>query len=129
MASSKADLLRLLEAELDFIEGGGYGRPAGEPARETPMFYHSLACINHWLVPGHESECHDDCVLMDFVPQKDRNAEMPCHLIVLNSSGETVKSLEGDQERLEREVTGWLRATIQRLKQSEAPADSPEVKY
>jgi hypothetical protein len=66
---------------------------------------------------------------MDFVPQKDRNAEMPCHLIVLNNSGETVKSLEGDQERLEREVTGWLRATIERLKQSEAPADSAEVKY
>ena len=56
-------LIRLLEAELDFLEGGGHGAPAGQPNQQKPIFYHSPACINHWIVPNHKTECHDDCVL------------------------------------------------------------------
>jgi hypothetical protein len=125
------DLLRLLEAELDFIEGGGYGQPAGEPAKEKPMFYHSLACINHWLVPGHESECHDDCALLRFVPEKHRGESLPCHFIVLNAAGDTVKSLEesGDRERLEQEVKQWLRNAIAWLKQQRGTPESQGLKY
>lgn len=118
MARDNAELIRLLEAELDVIEGGGYGRPPGEPNTDKPMFYHSVACINHWLVPGREESCNEDCMLMDFVPAEAKGEPLPCHLIVLNEAGETVKSLaqRGDQERLEREVKNWLRATIARLK-------------
>ncbi len=132
MGYDNAEMIRILEAELDVIEGGGYGRPAGEPNTERPMFYHSQACINHWLIPGRQDACDDDCVLMDFVPAGAKKEALPCHLIVLNEAGDTVKSLEegGDQERLEREVKNWLRTTIARLKAQEgsgsaASSDAP----
>lgn len=130
MADNKAELIKLLEAELDVIEAGGYGNPAGQPAQDKPMFYHSLACINHWLVPGHEPECHDDCVLMPWVPSTHKGEGLPCHFIPLNASGDTVMSLDqkGNRERVEEEVKNWLRGTIHRLKQ-EVAADVPEVKY
>lgn len=118
MSSEKADLVRLLEAELDLIEGGGYGQAAGRPGQEKPMFYHSLVCINHWLVPGHEAECHEDCALMDWVPKNRASESLPCHFIPLNEKGETVHSLQGDQEKLEAAVKQWLRTTVEKLKAS-----------
>jgi len=131
MATNKDELIRLLEAELDVIEGGGYGSRAGAAGSEKPMFYHSLACINHWLVPGHEAECHEDCILLDAVPAGRRGEKLPCHFIVLNEAGDTVQSLEqtGDRERLEREVAGWLRAAIARLKNDERVLGLGDVKY
>jgi hypothetical protein len=131
MPIDKADLIRLLEAELDVIEGGGYGLPAGQPNAERPMFEHSLVCINHWFVPGHKPECHDDCVLLEAVPEQHRTAGLPCHHIPLNAAGDTVESLErtGDRERLEREVKQWLRGTIERLKQQARAPDAQEAKY
>lgn len=131
MAESKAELIRLLEAELDFIEGGGYEPSAGKPQEEKPMFKGSLACINHWLVEGHDSECHDDCVLLPWVPNQHRNADLPCHLIPLNPKGETVKSIEaaGERDRLEEEVKRWLRATIEKLKNEPDSSVPTDVKY
>ncbi len=118
MTHKKADLIRLLEAELDVIEGGGYGRSVHEPQTQKPMFKHSLACINHWEVPGHEPECHSDCVLMDFVPEERKNESLPCHFIPLNARQETVAALDetASQEHLEETVKQWLRTTIARLK-------------
>jgi hypothetical protein len=131
MATEKAELIRLLEAELDFIEGGGYANPSREPNKTQPMFYHSLVCINHWLVPDHESECHEDCVLMEVVPKEHKSAGLPCHFIPLNEAGDTVKSLEdkGDRGRLEEAVKNWLRTTIERLKEGENPLGVTDVKY
>jgi hypothetical protein len=126
---SKADMIRLLEAELDLIEGGGYGRPSGEPGKEKPMFKDSIVCINHWLVPGYGADC-DGCLLLDFVPGQHKEAAMPCHVIPLNGQGDTVKSLEarGDQARLEEAVKQWLRATIARL-QKELDEELPGATY
>lgn len=131
MLRERADLIRLLEAELDFIEGGGYAPRSGEPAPEQPMFYHSIACINHWLVPGHEPECHEDCVLLGAVPERHRTESLPCHFIPLNVAGDTVKSLEekGDRELLQEAVKEWLRSTIQRLKNGEDALRPVDVKY
>ncbi len=131
MESGKADLIRLLEGELDFIEGGGYGRKAGDPGPDPPMFYHSIVCINHWLVPGHEHECHEDCILMDAVPEKFKSEGLPCHFIPLNAAGDTVKSLgaTGDRERLEEAVKTWLKETIARLRAEENTPGAPDVKY
>lgn len=128
---TKADLIRLLEAELDFIEGGGYGKPAGQPQEDKPIFFHSPICINSWHVPGHPDECHDDCVLLGAVPEQHRLAALPCHYIPLNAQGDTIKSLEetGDQERLEEAVKNWLRTTIERLKRGEDVLGVSEVKY
>jgi len=131
METSKSDLIRLLEAELDVIEGGGYGLPAGEARAESPMFYHSLVCINHWLVPGHETECHEGCALIEAVPEGRKSEKLPCHFIALNVAGETVHSLEqaGDRARLESEVANWLRTTIARLKNDENALGLADVRY
>lgn len=133
----RADLIRLLEAELDVIEGGGYGRSVhDEPWKERPMFKNSIACIQHWNVPDHEPECHQDCVLMNFVPDSAKNEAMPCHFIPLNERGDTVHSLEaaGRRDKLEAVVADWLRKTIERLKseqasQPEKPTESEPVIY
>jgi hypothetical protein len=131
MASDNAELIRLIEAELDVIEGGGYNQPAGAGGEEKLVFNRSLVCINHWLVPGHETDCCDDCMLLKAVPEKHRSEKTPCHFIPLNDKGETVRSLEaqGDHDRLVEAVKDWLRATLQRLKEGESPLGSEEVKY
>jgi hypothetical protein len=131
MGVSNSDLIRLLETELDFLEAGGYASPAGQPRKEPPMFLHSVVCINHWFVPGHKPECHDDCVLLQAVPDEHRAAGLPCHFIQLNDAGDTVASLEaqGDRERLETEVKNWLRRTIERLKQGENTLGVTDVAY
>jgi hypothetical protein len=119
--TSKSDLIRLLEAELDLIEGGGYAPAAGHPERERPLFDGSvsMACINHWDVPGHEADCHDNCVLLAAVPEDRRRERLPCHHIPLNDAGETVSSLEATagKEQAQEEVKRWLRQEIARLKQ------------
>ena len=116
MASDQADLIRLLEAELDLIEGGGYGLPPGHPDQDRPMFHQSLVCINHWLVEGRANECNEDCILMQWVPEQHKQEAMPCHFIQLNQAGATVKSFEGNQARLEEAVKSWLREKIHELK-------------
>ena len=131
MARDKANLIRLLEAELDVIEGGGYGRAAGEPAGDRPIFDHSVVCINHWLVPGHRPDCCDDCILLDAVPERHKSEARPCQFIPLNDKGDTVNSLQeqGDRDRLVEEVKNWLRATIQRLKAGADFMGSRGVEY
>ena len=133
MKGRREDLIRLLEAELDVLEGGGYGRSVREPWKPRPMFQHSIVCINHWFVPGHPPECHEGCVLLDFVPEEHRQERLPCHFIPLNEAGETVASLEqtGDEERLQEAVKQWLRTMIQRLKEAppEEAVGEEEVSY
>ena len=131
MAAANHDLIRLLEAELDFLESGGYASPAGEPGKEPRIFDKSLVCINHWFVPGHDAECHEDCVLLQTVPEEHKAAGLPCHHIPLNSAGDTVAALEaaGDRERLQAEVKGWLRRTIERLKAGENTLGVSDVRY
>ena len=130
MAADRADLIRLLEAELDLIEGGGYGLPAGQPTGERPMFKDSLACINHWLVPGQEGGCEQECALMQWVPAERKNEEMPCHFIPLNGAGATVKSFEGKQALLEEAVKTWLKEQIRQLRSGDPNAPgAPEVIY
>jgi hypothetical protein len=127
-----ADLIRILEAELDLIEGGGYEAPSGHPEQQRPLFDHSvsMACINHWEVPGHDADCHEDCVLLAAVPEDRRGEKMPCHHIPLNPAGETVSSLEvtAGRERTREEVKRWLRATIEHLKQQTRATDE-DVRY
>ena len=131
MATDKAELIRLLEAELDMIESGAYAPHSGEPNKSQPMFINSLVCVNHWLVPGHESECNDDCVLMKAVPTEKQSEPFPCHHIPLNAAGDTVETLQrkGNQAQLEAAVKDWLRTTIVQLKAGKHPLGEPDVKY
>ena len=112
MSVDDRDTLDVLQAELDFIEKGGYGRSPRTPQKSKSPFQDSLTCINY---PFREkvhpcSECH----LIDFVPSDRRSEEIPCHFIPLNESGETLEQLESedDQQKLEKALMAWLRTKI-----------------
>lgn len=124
-AQTKEDMIALLETELGVIEAGGYGRSPrsrlteADPWKPKSMFQYSVACINHWVDPNHPPDTCEGCILLDFVPDEHKSADVPCHYIPLNEAGETVASLEmaGDQQRLEKAVADWLRRTLQQLKE------------
>lgn len=115
MAKDERDILELLKSELDFIEKGGYGRSVRTPWRATSPFRDSLSCVNYAL-PEKAHPCAE-CHLIDFVPADKRSEELPCHAIPLNEAGETVESLEveNNQGRLEQALKEWMRAKIKEL--------------
>ena len=116
-AKDDRDILALLEAELDFVEKGGYGRSVRTPSLPTSVFQDSPSCF---CFPVHDH--NDTCMLMQFVPPERRGEGVPCHHIPLNESGDTVALLEcaGDQEGIEDAVKKWLREKIGEL-QAEGP--------
>ncbi len=122
----------MLEKELDILEKGGYGNPAGDPRQPARIFEDSLACINHWLVPEHRPDVCNGCVLLDFVPAESRQQQHACRFIPLNARGDTVQSLSGvqDRQQLEDAVRGWLQSTIEKLRlQPETLEEAPEIEY
>ena len=115
MAKDERDVLELLKSELDFIEKGGYGRSVRTPWKATSPFRDSLTCVNYAL-PEKAHPCAE-CHLIDFVPADRQDDELPCHAIPLNAAGETVRSLEveNNQGRLEEALKEWMRARITEL--------------
>jgi hypothetical protein len=115
MAKDERDILELLKSELDFIEKGGYGRSVRTPWQATSPFRDSLSCVNYAL-PEKAHPC-SECHLIDFVPEDKRSEELPCHAIPLNADGDTVESLEleNNQARLEEALKEWMRAKIEEL--------------
>lgn len=115
MSKDERDILELLKSELDFIEQGGYGRSVRTPWKETSPFRDSLTCVNYAL-PEKAHPC-SECHLIDFVPADKRGEELPCHAIPLNAAGETVESLElqNNQAKLEMALKEWMRAKIKEI--------------
>jgi hypothetical protein len=120
MASDDRDILELLEAELEFIEKGGYGRSLRTPWIQNSTFQDSLTCINY----GYPYRAHpcNECHLLDFVSPEHHGAEVPCHYIPLNEFGETIEDLEaeGNDAKLKQKVRGWLRARIEEIEEERA---------
>lgn len=120
MATDERDILELLKDELDFIEKGGYGRSVRTPWQEKSTFQDSLTCLNY----GYPYRAHpcDECHLLDFVDPQHRTEAIPCHFIPVTTDGETIEDLEsrGNQAKLEREVSAWLRAKINEIEQERA---------
>jgi hypothetical protein len=117
ISTDDRDILKVLQAELDFIEQGGYGRSVKTPWQSQSPFEDSLTCINYaYLEKAHPcSECH----LIDFVPIELRTEKVPCHFIPLNESGETIDKLESDdnQQKLEEALRAWLHTRIKELEE------------
>lgn len=120
MANDDRDILELLKDELDFIKKGGYGRSVRTPWQPKSAFQDSLTCINY-ADPNHAHPCNE-CHLVDFVGTEHQGAQVPCHLIPLNESGETIEELETEdnQAKLERSVGDWLRARIEAIEEERA---------
>jgi hypothetical protein len=118
MPSDDRDLLEVLKFELQFLEKGGYGRSPRQPWRAPLIFEDSPTCLN-FALPEKVCPC-SDCVLMQLVPEADRDKSIPCDYIVLNKGGETVASLyrSAEQTEIESVVKDWLRRTIQGLEES-----------
>jgi hypothetical protein len=123
MPKDDRDLLELFREELDFIEKGGYGRSVRTPWKPTSTFQDSLTCINY----GYPYRAHpcDECRLIDFVPDDKRAEAIPCHHIPLGQTGDTVETLETEenQQKLEETIKGWLRARINQMEQARAVKD------
>lgn len=120
MAKDERDILEVLKFELAFLEQGGYGRSVRTPWKPTSAFQDSITCLNF----GEPERVHpcSECLLIDFVPPQDREAEIPCHHIPLNVKGETVDSVNryDNQQELEEKLKEWLRATIRRIEAQRA---------
>ena len=122
MIKDERDLLELLKTELDFIEKGGYGRSVRTPWKMTEAFRDSLTCVNYAL-PEKAHPC-SECHLIDFVPPNKRLEELPCHAIPLNDAGDTIESLEleNNQGKLEAVLKQWMRARIKQIEAKRAEA-------
>ncbi len=114
------DILEVLKFELNFLEQGGYGRSVRTPWKPTSMFQDSLTCLN-FGEPERPHSC-EECMLMDFVPERFRNEIVPCHHIPLNEGGKSVADLDQgyNQASVEEAVIAWLRRTIARIEQERA---------
>ncbi len=120
MAHDDRDILEVLKFELTFLQQGGYGRSVRTPWKPTHAFQDSLSCLN-FGDPERTHPC-EQCLLMQFVPQEHRGESVPCHHIPLTPKGETVETLEHqeNQQVMEERVEQWLRATIERLEAERA---------
>jgi len=122
MDKDDRDILEILQEELDFIEKGGYGRSVRTPWLQKSVFQDSLSCLNY----GYPYRAHpcSECRLMDFVPPEDQTQMVPCHHIPLDKAGDTIEELDsdGNEARMQRLVTEWLRAQINKI-QSERQSD------
>ena len=108
-AKDDRDILPILEAELDFLEKGGYGRSVRTPWLSTSLFQDSPSCF---CFPFRDH--NTTCALMQFVPPEHREEAVPCHHIPLNERGETVTQLEdaGNEGETEDLLKAWLRERI-----------------
>jgi hypothetical protein len=116
MSTDTRDVVEVLKAELNFIEKGGYGKPAGEPWVATSIFQDSLSCLN-FGDPTRSHSC-SECLLADFVPPGDLGETVPCHHIPVTEEGATVDDIErtaSDQRQLEERIKAWLRDAIARI--------------
>ncbi len=120
MAADDRDILEVLKFELNFLEQGGYGRSVRTPWKPTSIFQDSLTCLN-FGEPQRPHPC-EECMLIDFVPEKCRNENVPCHYIPLDAAGNDVASLDQgyNQQAVEEAVIGWLRRTIARIERERA---------
>jgi len=122
LASDPRNLVAVLQAELEFIEQGGYLRSSHGSWKAPLLFLDSPSCLNFNL-PQRPHPC-GNCFLIDFVPADFLEENVPCHFIPLNENGETINSLErqAHQTEMEEAVKQWLRATIASLTAAEAPS-------
>ena len=120
MQKDERDLLEVLKFELQFLQDGGYGRPARTPWRPQYIFEDSVTCMNYDS-KDNPGPC-SNCVLTQLVPPKHRSEKIPCRHIPFNLSGETLDSLYrySNRNEIEETVGNWLRVTIQRLEAERA---------
>lgn len=127
MAQSKKDVLTTLQAELAFVERGGYLTPEKAAWRPQFIFEDSPTCVNFRNF-GERHPCNR-CVLIDFVPEGHREGKFPCRYIPLDDQAHTLDFLyrTATEEEAHAIVASWLRKIIAQLKHELAPDMFPET--
>jgi len=113
---TKREMVDWLKLEIEVIEKGGYNPSVREPRKQPRIFRDSVVCPNMGLEEKVEPCAH--CFLMEFVPAEFKSSDNnPCHLIPLNDKGDTVASLEeeDEHEKAQTLLLSWLYKTIARL--------------
>lgn len=115
MAQDNRDILEILKFELSFLEDGGYGRSPHAPWRAPAVFEDSPICPN-FCDPARPHSC-ESCLLQQFVPNGQKQENIPCRFIPLTEEGVTVEDLyrTASQVELEEALRDWLRAQIARI--------------
>ena len=121
MSQAKKDVLLTLQAELAFVERGGYRCPQQAAWRPQFIFEDSPTCLN-FRNPGKRVPC-SGCALMEFVPQGSKQQRFPCRHIPLNDSGLTLDFLyrTATEEETHALVAKWLKQTIAELERKPVP--------
>jgi len=121
MSGHRQELLKVLRAELAFLESGGYWSVCLPSWRAPLIFEDSPTCLRYNR-PQKTSPC-SQCVLAPLVPVDKMVSRFPCRHIPLNEQGETLDSLYGlgIQEKIESAVANWLRAKIGELEGLDVP--------
>lgn len=127
MAQSKKDVLTILQAELAFVERGGYRTPEKAAWRPQFIFEDSPTCLNFRNFSARHP-CNG-CALIDFVPLGHKERQFPCRYIPLDDHAHTLDFLyrTATEEEAHAMVAGWLRKTIAQLKHELAPEMFPEI--
>src|SRR5271165_1856846 len=114
MVPSRRDVLKLLKAELAFLEGGGYRGSNRLPWRAPYVFEESPSCPNS--SDRQRSHACEDCWLIEFVPPDLRDEQVPCRFIPLGANL-SVDSLYryGTPEETEQALRKWLQARIREM--------------
>jgi hypothetical protein len=120
-----AEILKMFQFELRFLEDGGYGRSPHAPSRASYVFEDSPTCLN-FDDAARPHPCAE-CPLMEFVPPQFRGESAPCRFIALTEVGETIHHFyqSGTQMELEEALACWLRKQIERMTKQEARANPP----
>jgi hypothetical protein len=123
MRKDDAEILKMFQFELRFLEDGGYGRSPRTPRRASYVFEDSPTCLNF----DDATRPHPcaECPLMAFVHYQFQGESAPCRFIALTQAGETVDHFyqSGTQMELEEALACWLRKQIERMRKQEAHAN------
>ena len=113
-------ILDVLNAELNFLKKGGYGRSPREAWRAQLFFEDSPSCMNYDSKEN-PTPC-TECALMQFVPLDKRVEKIPCRHIPITREGETLHDLYrgATQQEMEDAMADWQRVTIARVEAEEA---------
>ncbi len=108
------DLLKRLQAELAFLESGGYQHSSRLPWRAPYVFEESPSCPN-FSDRARPHTC-EECWLIQYVPPDLRDEQVPCRFIPLGANT-TVDSLYryGTLEETEEALRKWLQVRIREL--------------
>ena len=113
MHQGDAEIFKMFQFELKFLEDGGYRHSPRTPWRAPYVFEDSPSCIN-FQDAARLHPC-SECLLMEFVPPQFRGETAPCRFIPLTEAGESVDYFyrSGTQMELEGALACWLRKQIE----------------